>query len=375
MNSKKPRFLFLLSFLLLLFACKKDLGNPSSNPAVDLASARMNDFQLVETGYLSIQVVHPTISGGAETSPGKITVLVPQGSHGLQLTPKLSNFTSDRFTVYPALGVIRNFSAGPLVYEIASNTDPDKKVHYEITITEEQGTGSTGPEVTGFRFEKSRNPQLAADVSAAEIVHSIGGMGKIYVFVPLGTDFTSLRPTVSFNGAGLYWSQDATSAPAASTAVYPSAGLDIDFAYPKVFYLAVKNGTENKIYDVMVDVRNPVRLDDASIIAPNTIFGNTGFYPALTRYINQGNHAVSFDATTYANQVPAGSSAIRAMPSIPNLGLMPGEMAGVNITVNGLSSPPGNYQSTAVLRPKLYGDNNAPSFDAVSLDIRATISN
>ena len=97
----KWKWAFALLFVTTLTACKKD---PIHSTPIDLSKILLENFQLEETNIISIDITHPVLSNGVETVPGDIFVTVPSGSALTSLTPKVSNFTNNAFTVTPALG-------------------------------------------------------------------------------------------------------------------------------------------------------------------------------------------------------------------------------------------------------------------------------
>lgn len=243
----------LLVFVITLSSCKKGGADPgNSTTTIDLLQVRLNDFQLVETQYTNINITHPVITNNVETQMGEIRVTVPAGT-SLQLTPRTSNFTNNDFQLLPQLGVKQNFSGSTFLYTITSKTDASKQVHYTVRVVEEQ-VQPTAATITSFRFDKSKNPFLTADVNAQLIIEGTATLGKIFVFVPVGTSFASLTPTIGFQGTGLFYSQDPSVAPENVTTAYPASGTAIDFTYPKSFYAIVKSGSEVKAYTVIVDV-------------------------------------------------------------------------------------------------------------------------
>ncbi|RYZ19568.1 MAG: hypothetical protein EOO16_19570 [Chitinophagaceae bacterium] len=375
------RSTLLFALLLCLVAgCKKsDPGAPATPaPAPDLGSARFTGFVLNETAYTTIQIDHPAVAGGVETAEGTIRVVVPAATANLQLTPRTSNFVNDNFTVSPALGTVQDFT-NPVLYTITSKTDASKKVHYRVAIVRETpgggGGGGNPLAVTGFRFESAKNPQLAADVTASEILFTPGSLGKIYIFLPAGTNFGSLRPTVSFNGTSLVYSQDPQSPVENSTTVYPAAGIDIDFAYPKHFYLAVKDANGSKVYEVIADVRAPLRIDDAAAAVNGVNFGNTALR-AASRVVNVGNHALSVGSITHSDAQPAQSTALRGVLAFNSGGLLPGQSAVVNANVNGINNPPGNYTVTASFLPRIVNNEEAsPYLLPAQISLSTTIGN
>ncbi|RYZ23724.1 MAG: hypothetical protein EOO10_20875, partial [Chitinophagaceae bacterium] len=307
MRYAKPRLTVLLLLVAALFSCKKDPAKPATD-TVDLNQVRLNDFQLVETAYTSISVTHPVITNGVETQGGEILLTIPAGTT-FQLTPKSSNFTNNDFTLSPQLNVKQNFSGQTIIYTVTSKKDASKQVHYAVSITEEQAQ-PTQAAVTSFRFEKAKNPFLPADVEASRIIEGVGTLGKVFVFVPAGTSFASLTPTIGFQGQGLFYSQDPNASPDNATTAYPAAGKAIDFTYPKVFYAIVKRGTTTKAYEVIVDVKSPIFFDNTALTLADVKAGTLHTLQATT-FLNRGNHPISIIAVDHSNQLPVGSNAVR----------------------------------------------------------------
>ncbi len=364
--------LLALVFFVLFSSCKKEKPKPAD---VDLAAVRMTDFQVQETAYSTITITHPIVQEGVETQMGEIEVVLPKGTTQLQLTPKASNFSKAGFTISPALGIKQNFSGRSIVYEIASTQDGSKAVHYHVRIREEDDVATGNIQITGFAFLKAKNPALPADMESARIIHRPGNMGYIFVFVPVGTDFTSLTPTISHSGTGLFYSQDPGSSPATATTVYPAAGTAIDFSYPKVFYAVVKQGSETQFYNVIVDVRNPIQFSQSAVTTANVKAGSSQLVDATT-FVNRGNHPISILGVEHSQQVPAGVNALRGVASVPAFGLLPGSSSAVKASVSAQIYPPGTYEVRASFKPRLTDYWEADNLlQSTELHITTTIVN
>lgn len=361
-----------IGFFVVFSSCKKEKPKPVP---VDLADVRLTDFQLQEVAYSTINIIHPVVQDGVETQMGEVEVVIPGGTTQLQLTPRPSNFSKPGFTVSPAFGVKQNFAGRSLIYEIASTGDRSKTVHYHVRIKEEGEVATGNIQVTNFAFLKTKNPALPADVESASIIHRPGNMGYIFIFVPAGTDFTSLIPTISHSGTGLFYSQDPNASPAMATTVYPAAGTAIDFAYPKVFYTVVKQGSETQFYNVVVDVKNPVQFTQTAVTTPNVKAGSNQLV-AATSFINRGNHPISIKGVDHSQQTPSGFNAVRGVAFIPSSGVLPGESSEVKASVGAQTYPPGTYGVRASFRPRLTGYWEADNFlQASELQITTTIVN
>jgi hypothetical protein len=365
------RKIFLIAIsIILINSCKKDDPTPVT-VTVDLSQAKLTDFKLEELNYADIDISHPVITNGVETQRGSITVYVPAGTP-LNLTPKVENFVSNNFTVQPALGVINNFSLGSVVYTIVSNRDPQKKVHYDVEIIAGQAPNPNA-KVTGFRFEKSRNAQLTDDIIESKIVEGVGTLGKIFIFVPLGTNYTTLNATIDFEGATLLYSQDPLSNPATTGQPYPAIGKQINFRYPNFFFLVVKNQEQVAQYQVIVDVRQPLKINVGAVTTPNVQKGNIDEY-LVTQIENQGNSPLSLRQISHQDQFPTGTSAVRGVAAFPSGGLMPGTKSNVFANVNASVFGAGQYATTALFKPALQYHIEANEFlEPASLRINAEI--
>lgn len=352
-----------------LTACKKDPVTPTT---IDLAQVLLEDFQLQESNYIGISLTHPILSNGVETRQGEIRVTVPRGTALTSLTPKTSNFSNNDFTVSPQLGQAQNFQNRVQVYSIASKKDAAKRVHYVVTIVEAPVQPDAEPALTAFRFEKAKNPFLPANVEASRIIDGVATIGKVFVFVPAGTAFSSLTPTMSFTGTGLFYLQDDTGVPEQTTAVYPTAGLAIDFTYPKVFYAVVKSGAKVKTYNVIVDVKAPIHFDNAAVTTPDAPVGAVRFLQ--TTFQNRGNHPITIAGVAHSEHVPAGIQVVRGSGGVPNGGVLANNRGDVFATVSAQTFPVGTYEVTATFKPRLVGHDEADDLlEATPLRMKTTI--
>ncbi|NCU03666.1 MAG: hypothetical protein GXC73_06720 [Chitinophagaceae bacterium] len=110
-----------LFFQLIVTGCKKPTSQPL--PVVDLSTVKITAFQFSETANTSINITHPFISNGAEVQQGRIDIVIPFGTTGLQLTPLVSNFEKQGFTISPQLGVKTDYLNKEVVYTISSATE------------------------------------------------------------------------------------------------------------------------------------------------------------------------------------------------------------------------------------------------------------
>lgn len=342
--------------LLILSGCKKT-SEPPQTP-IDLSTIKINDFKFSEVIYSSITIDHPTIVGGVETNPGRITLKIPRGSTGLQLTPLLTNFQKQGFTISPQMGVQTDYLYKEILYSITSTSEPLKKVHYWISVQEEAEAGPLA--ITNLRFLKSMNAQLADDVVAAQILPENGSIGKIHVFVPAGTHFGALTAVIDHNGDELRYTQNGFQVPANSTTVYPHTGLSLDLSYPKGFYVAVKRGTEVKTYSVIVDVVKPIVFVNDHVTITGLQSGTTQLVKVGELY-NRGNRPISITQIAHSDHLPQGSD-LRTFVAVPSGGLLPGEKTDVSTTITSGFFFPGTYEVKASMRPSFFQQPEMQNF-------------
>lgn len=394
MKIQTARFFLVLQFisLFLIASCQGDDSNEVT-PDPELENAQLKSFPLSEVSHLNIKIVHPEVVNGEEKKHGEIEITIPSSHQSLMLSLKQFNLDSNKYSIYPSIGEQQDFSKGPITYTISSNFYQDKSVHYKVKIVIEATPVNLNSKITGFSFEKSKNPSLESTINAVKIVeYENYSENAIYIIVPVGTDFSKLTPTIAFDAAKLYYSLGPEFKP------YTSNTMVVDFKYPKHFYLQAENsnGTKSKVYNVIVDVKDPIKFEQLPIITTNVKTGDgstTQYFPAAAKWINQGNHPIKgmavesyknkvfpFDYTGDANTI----TAILSNPVGGTDGVLPGEKGEINITVRKMAIG-GKYKTTAVFAPTFnfsnYTIHNWPVADRVEgifntaeLTVESTIS-
>lgn len=342
--------------LFVHIGCKK--SNQPQLPTVDLSAIKINDFRFAEVTNSSIDIEHPTIVGGVETSPGRITVRIPRGNTGLQLTPLNGNFQKNGFEIAPQLGEKTDYLYKEILYSITSVNDPLKKVHYWVSVQEEPLVGELA--ITNLRFLKSMNAQLSEDIAATQIIHSNSSIGKIHVFVPAGTHFGALTAVIDHNGDEVRYTQNAFEVPANSPTIYPHTGISLDLAYPKGFYIALKRGTEVLTYSVIVDVEKPIVFVNDHVTVSGLQTGPTQTLKVGELY-NRGNRPISVTQIVHSEHLPQGSD-LRTFVVVPSGGLLPGEKTDVTTTLLEGFFFPGTYKVKASMRPSFFQEQEMQSF-------------
>lgn len=366
------RQFFLYAILLgvtLLAGCTSDDADENVDD-VFWNEARLTDFLLTEVAYLDIDITHPKITNGAETSVGKIEITIPYSQTSRMLSLKQFVLDNSKYQISPLAGEQQDFSGGPVTYTISSVTSQAKSVHYDVTVVYGGDPFYTHAKITGFKFEKSKNPSLAATIDAVKIAeYENYTENAIYVIVPVGTDFTKLTPTITYDAAKLSYSIDS------DFILYPQNGLMVDFKYPKHFYLQAENslGEKSRVYHVIVDVANPIRFD-SPIVTGNVATGDgmavENFF-AIATWTNQGNHPITGMAPkSYKDKIypipnfPGDANVITAAmvnPTAGTRGVLPGEKGEINVRVK-RSPVSGIYKTTAVFIPTFSFDTREISY-------------
>jgi eukaryotic-like serine/threonine-protein kinase len=170
-----------------------------------------------------------------------VKLVLPHGSSLNSLTPEIT-FTGKEIT--PAGKTAQDFT-NPVRYTITAE-DGTQKTYIAVAKI----IADSARSITSFIFKAANNPALTADV-AGNI-----GSDSIKVYVPYGTNITSLTPTISINGV--------TISPASLTAQNFSGTIS--------YTITAEDGTTRN-YKVVVYVQ-PLA---------STLFINcTNFFPTIT---------------------------------------------------------------------------------------------
>ena len=303
--SKHTSNLFLRLLLLcipvsFLLSCSSDSADDLPEPVeVDLNQARLTDFPLNEIEYVDIDIVHPEIQNGQETSRGTITITLPFTQVLRNYSLESVNFDLSKFEINPAVGEQRLFSENiPVVYTITSLEDAEKSIHYEVNVV------ISPPEqlkLVDFSFLAANNAQLPSDVNALKIVQNPGQSSDSLVYIMLSSpvDFSQLTPTVGFEGAKLEYrlnNQDYEE--------YPATGLSIDFKYPNFVYFRISDqtNTRSQVYQIITDVLNPIKFESSELVINDIKADSSYFLEGVIRWEHQGNYPIRpLTASSYTN--------------------------------------------------------------------------
>ncbi len=380
MKNRIPSLIIVL-IATIFIGCSSDDDTTSpnnGNAKINIVDAKLSAFPLFGITPVSTEIIDPTIVDNKETAFGEINIVVPSMT---SLDAIAASITSDelnlsRFRILHSNSVQLSYEGGVTqTYKIVNVRDESEELlHYKVSIVQEVPPIPSTLKVTDFKFEASKNIQLTNDVIIEKTVEDVN-FDYIYLFVPVGTDFSDLTPTATFDAEAVFYNQGASS----TTEPFPTVETSLDFAYPKRFTIVLKdeaNDRERMVF-VIVDVKNPVRLENESITTPNATVGTSAFFTDVTRWVNQGNHKLEFQkATTYENRIPdtGENNVIRSNRELVPGDLAPGESAGVHATVRSNIFPSGNYKTTAVFYTRIVNHSAIDDLiEPVKLEITANI--
>lgn len=364
---------------------------------VDMTAANLTDFQLSEVAYVEIQLRQPEIVNGAQRTPGEIIITIPATFDTFELSLASVNFDTAKFEISPVVGSVQSFGAGNVItYTITSLEDPDRNISYRVSVIQEDPLPKEEPKITGFRFEKDKNADLPSDIEAQRIVeYPAMNFNAIFILVPNGTDLTDLVPSIEVEGGELQYRQGDN-----DFSRYPETDLSIDFICDYDFLsfrdrneleLSVNTSEAHIRYRVIVDVEDPIELEENEVSTADVIQGETRTF--RFKWVNRGNHPVrhGISASDYGNNATDDTKenifdAFLGMSSAIQAGFIrPGEEGSVSVTVNADGAVPGDYDVNILFTPKydlnramiddLVDDLNPIEdiFNTVALNVRTTV--
>ncbi|WP_276483732.1 hypothetical protein [Paraflavitalea pollutisoli] len=386
-----------IPFFLVLFAISLTHCSKNNTPAVpatpDLKELLLKDFPLSEVTYRDISITDPVIENGQEKTPGKILISIPYSHRSLQVSLKQFDSKDGRYAISPSIGVAQNFANSPITYTVSFNSNPALKLRYQVTVVYGGEPYSEKANIIGFSFEKSQNPALGATIEATKVVdYENSSEAAIYVIVPAGTDFSKLVPTVTYEAAKLYYRTD-------GSLEYYKPGAVVNFKYPARYQLQAENslGVKSKLYEVIVDVKDPIQFEQTSFITQKVKTGNGSnsqlFANAIT-WTNVGNRPITamlpaeyIEKTLLVGMSPTLNVITTNLvnPVSGTIGVLPGEKGKADVKVL-QTSQQASFTTKAIFKPVFRFDNQVitalPSpnrvealYNPVSITINSTVEN
>ncbi len=372
----------LMFSLLLMVNCDSSDENETIKTEVDIEEAQLSSFPLFGINPVGVEFTQPIIVDNKEEVPGRIVITVPYTINSLDdmstsITSEELNLS--KFSVTPGNDAQLSFEGGKEHrFTIARATgDKEPLLNYVVSVVKEAAPVPEVLEITDIKFEQSKNKDLPGDITITRRAEDGAFNEKIYLLFPDNTDFSDLVPTITYKGNKLYYNQDTSIAPVNVDTEYPTVDTSFDFKYPKRFFLVLKSADEDELItaEVILDIKNPVKMEATSVTTPDKVAGTSDYYTNITKWVNQGNHRITFQkATTYEDVSPSGSDgALSVDRNIPSGGLAPGESANVNVSVSQYF-PAGTYKTTAVFYTKIYRDRESDDlFEPARLSVTSKI--
>ncbi len=381
---KLIRLGILMFSLLFMVNCDSSDENQTVEAEVDIEEAKLSSFPLFGINPVGVEITQPVIVDNKEETPGRIVITVPYTINSLEdistsITSEELNLS--KFNVTPGNDAQLSFEGGKEHrFTIARATgDKEPLLNYVVSVVKEAAPVPEVLEITDIKFEQSKNKDLPGDITITRRAEDGAFNEKIYLLFPDNTDFSDLVPTITYKGNKLYYNQDTSIAPVNVDTEYPMVDTSFDFKYPKRFFLVLKSADEDELItaEVILDIKNPVKMEATSVTTPDKVAGTSDYYTNITKWVNQGNHRITFQkATTYEDVSPSGSDgALRVDRNIPSGGLAPGESANVNVSVSQYF-PEGTYKTTAAFYTKIYRDRESDDlFEPARLSVTSKIVN
>jgi formylglycine-generating enzyme required for sulfatase activity len=179
-----------------------------------------------ENTITAFNVTSPvTATGVIDETANTIAITVPYGTNVTSLTPTIT-YTGK--SISPATGVAQNFTS-PVTYTVTAADSSTRA--YIVTVMRES---SNAKAITAFNF---------ASPAATGIINE--AMHTIAVTIPIGTDRTSLTPTIIYTGAS----------------ISPASGVAQDFTSPVTYTVTDWNiPSQTQDYTVTVTIWDPSSL-------------------------------------------------------------------------------------------------------------------
>ncbi len=377
----------LMFSLLLMVNCDSSDENQTVEAEVDIEEAQLSSFPLFGINPVGVEITQPVIVDNKEETPGRIVITVPYTINSLDdmstsITSEELNLS--KFNVTPGNDAQLSFEGGKEHRFTITRATGDKAplLNYVVSVVKEAAPVPEVLEITDIKFEKSKNRDLPNDIVITRRVETGFNRERIYLLFPVGTDFSSLVPTITYEGTRLYYTQDSSDVLEDLNVEFPTVDTSFDFKYPKRFFLALKNNDEDKIVtaEIILDVVKPVKMETTSITTPDGVHGTSrSAFSGVTKWINQGNQSLTATAQripSYENISPVIDppyNVITAGLQVPAFGLKPGESADVNVFVEN-RFPELTYKTTAVFYTRINDDYNSEDlFEPTKLDITSRI--
>jgi hypothetical protein len=270
--------------------------------AVTVRNANLADDDIKEiTGFY---FTNPLAVGTINQDTNTITVLVPSKTNTAGLVPSVY---IRGISVNPGSGTANNFSS-PAVYTVTARNGTTRS--YTVTV---RSTPSSTKDITRFDF-----PGIINTETVIGAVPNADGTYPLSVWVPLGTELSSLAPNITHTGTGIDF----------------AGGIVRDFSGPVTYTVKAEDGS-TKTYTVTV---TPLSGDGKIITSLifNAVPLTGGGTIRVVAAINQDDHTIT--AT-----VPSTAGITALAPTITYIGRSIEGPAGGEKTANPFTGAAENF--------------------------------
>jgi hypothetical protein len=225
--------------------------------SVRVRNAVPQDEDIEITGFY---FTNPLAAGTIYQDANTITVVVPSKTNRANLVPTVY-FRG--MSIKPGSGAARDFT-GPVVYTVTGRNGKTRP--YMVTVN---STPSSTKDSTRFDFPGIETETVIGGVPNTDETY------PIYVWVPPGTDLTTLSPDIAYTGVAIDF----------------PAGVVRDFSGPVDYTVTAEDGSE-KTYTLRVDTRSgDIKLITSLIF--NGVPVADGRTLRVAAAIDQDNHTIT----------------------------------------------------------------------------------
>lgn len=383
-------FIVIFPILMMLFIGCNNSDNSPNFPQVDidLNEAKLTDFPFKEIDYLNIEITQPVIDNNEEKKEGEIIITLPHTVSSLALTLKSINIDTDKYEIFPSLGVQTLFSETEFVtYKISSASNPEKSIHYKVKIVIAPDPQEEALLISNFEL-LTKDKASYTDIDLTKKATALQSVDSLLIcLLPLPGDYSNLCPAITFKGSKVEYRVNN-----GSFEEYPvSTGKNIDFKYPNTVDFKISNSKNSVVYRIIVDTHHPIVFEKHTITVPDLQMGSTYNGVGVATWTNKGNYPITTMSPNEYSQVitpAAGLDNIFVTTLSKNGGgnINPDESGTVNIVI---TNPPlaGKYESLAVFKLRFNENSwkitNSPTDNYISdityknaqLKVKGTVTN
>ncbi len=270
------------------------------NDSINFESALLKTFPLSEIDSNladNISIKQPTMINGLPQNKGEITIQLAYTEIS-KFSLKEVDFNSSDFSISPSIGEQSIIPGKTITYTITSSKDSSTSLQYDVLVTVKKlEPGREKLALNSFSFLQTNNTDFSEDITSVEIrkhSNSVGNYSTIVMIVPQETKFSSLVPTIDFEGSSITYNTNVDGND--SDFKEFTEGGSLDFKFPNIIVLRVNNSDRSKFleYRVFVDVKNPIVFDDNHPpLDDTTVNGGPQQFDNVVGFTNYGNYPIT----------------------------------------------------------------------------------